>query len=324
MKIAMHNHFHIAHPIASLETKLSHETKLMTIGSCFSEHIGNRLKNACFDVDINPTGVLFNPASILISLDNILQKKVFTEADMFQNGSLWGSLMHSTLFSSPDLEQALHQINSRMEHAHQQLLSLDYMLITFGTAWVFTLKSAGKVVANCHKLPPNLFERRRLTVHEIVADYRDVFIQIKKINPKLKLIFTVSPVRHLKDGVHENNLSKSILHLAIEQICKDLDFAYYFPAYEILIDELRDYRFYAEDMVHPSNQAVDYIWERFSTFAMSAETIAITKEIEAFRRLENHRPIHQNTPEYQQFLQSLQKRKKELYGKYSFLGERDF
>ncbi len=317
------NSFHIQNRIPPLAAnKIGHGDKLLALGSCFSEHMGGKLRYAGFDVEVNPMGVLFNPASIAIALRAILEDKVFDKGDMFQQGSLWASWKHSTLFSSADVQTALHNINARVRTAHQQLVQADVILITLGTAWVFTLKSAGEVVANCHKMPPNLFERRRLSVHEIVADLRDVSSQIKKINPKVQLLFTVSPVRHLKDGVHENTLSKSVLHLAVDQLCEELDFAHYFPAYEILMDELRDYRFYAEDMVHPSNQAVDYIWERFMDFSMSPETIAISKEIEAFKRMENHRPIHQDTPEYQQFLQSLQKKKQELMEQYSFLEDR--
>lgn len=311
--------FQISHSIQSISNPIKHTDKLMAMGSCFTEHIGDKLAKAGFDTVVNPTGVLFNPASILISMEHILQQKVFTEDDMFHNGSLWGSLMHSTLFSSPDLEIALTNINKHIQEAHQQLLKLDYMLITFGTAWVYAVKSAGAVVANCHKLPADIFERRRLEVHEIVSNYTKLITRIKAINPDIQFIFTVSPVRHLKDGVHENNVSKGILHLAIDSLVEEFDYLSYFPAYEIQIDELRDYRFYAEDMVHPSNQAVDYIWKRFTDYAMSDETKEINKEIEAFRRLENHRPIHQDTSEYKQFLQNLEKKKKELLEKYTFL-----
>ncbi len=311
--------FVISNPIQALDTRLSHDNKLLVLGSCFSEHIGEKLEKVCFDVDVNPSGILYNPASILIALKNILNKKQFVAKDLFLSGSLWSSFQHSTLFSSPDLEITLRNINSRIEAAHKQLVHVDYLLITFGTAWIYTTKSAEEIVANCHKLPANLFNRRRLTVHEIVDDYSDFFHQIIKINPNIKLIFTVSPVRHLKDGVHENNLSKAVLHLAIDKLIKQFDFVSYFPAYEIQIDELRDYRFYAEDLVHPSNQSIDYIWECFMKFSMDSETISLNKKIETYRRMKNHRPIHSDTPEYKQFLNHLEKTKKELLEKYPFL-----
>jgi lysophospholipase L1-like esterase len=302
--------------------KINHNSKLITLGSCFSEHIGNRLKNACFLVDSNPFGVLFNPVSIKNSLIDLLDNKCFTKEDLFLNGSLWSSFSHSTLFSSTDADICLNNINSRVSAAHNQLLAADFLLITFGTAWVYELKETGEIVSNCHKLPAEKFIRRRLSVEEIISTYTDLLGKIKQINPKLELIFTVSPVRHWKDGAQENNISKGILHIAIDALCKQGDFVQYFPAYEIQLDELRDYRYYAEDMVHPSDVAVNYIWERFSASYFSADTMGIIKQVEKYNNQQRHRPIHQESKAYVMFKRNTEKERGELIRTYPFLIDR--
>lgn len=301
--------------------KISYENQLITIGSCFSENIGQRLKNAYFQVDSNPFGVLFNPVSIKNSLDILLEKKLFTENDIFRNGSLWSSFSHSTLFSSVDQAVCLTNINNRIEAAINHLQHADFIFITFGTAWVYHLKETGELVSNCHKLPSNNFMRKRLSVEEIVETYVVLLEKLHHFNPELHIIFTVSPIRHWKDGAHENNISKSTLHLAIEALRKRFDFIDYFPAYEIQMDELRDYRFYATDMFHPSDTAIDYIWKRFSETYFSEETILIKTELEQLNAQLNHRSINPDSQEHIAFLQSLEKKKKLLIQKYPFLNK---
>lgn len=302
--------------------KIDHNSKLITLGSCFSENIGKKLADSCFLVESNPFGVLFNPVSIKNSLVDLLTEKKYTEADLFQNGSLWSSFSHSTLFSEIIQEICLQRINSRLESSAVMLREADFILITFGTAWLYELKEDGRVVANCHKLPADQFNRRRLSVEEIVKDYADLLIKIKAVNPGIEVIFSVSPVRHWKDGAHENNVSKGILHLAIDKLLGQFDFLHYFPAYEIQMDELRDYRFYAEDMLHPSDQAVKYIWERFSSTYFSRETISINKKIEKYCNMLNHRPIHQHSNESLIFNKKVEAEKSALLQSYPFLKNR--
>lgn len=299
--------------------KIDHNSKLITLGSCFSEHIGKKLANACFEVESNPFGVLFNPVSIKNSLVDLLDEKKYTKEDLFTNNSLWNSFAHSTLFSVEDQEICLQNINSRLEVAAAMLKEADFILITFGTAWVYELKESGRVVANCHKLTAEKFIRHRLDVEDIVNDYADLLMKIKTVNPGVEVIFTVSPVRHWKDGAHENNISKGILHLAIDKLLKQFDFLHYFHAYEIQLDELRDYRYYAEDMLHPSEQAVKYIWERFSSTYFSEETISINKKIDKFRNMLNHRPIHQHSNESLIFKRKLEEEKSSLLKSFPFL-----
>jgi len=301
--------------------KISYENQLITIGSCFSENIGQRLKNAYFQVDSNPFGVLFNPVSIKNSLDILLEKKLFTENDIFKNGSLWSSFSHSTLFSSVDQTECLAKINNRIEAAINHIQQADYLLITFGTAWVYLLKETGELVSNCHKLPSNNFIRKRLTIEEIVEAYAVLLKKLHQLNPDLRIIFTVSPIRHWKDGAHANNISKSILHLAIAALREKYDFIDYFPAYEIQLDELRDYRFYATDMFHPSDTAIDYIWKRFSETYFSEETLLIKTELEQLNAQLNHRSINPDSQEHIAFIQSLERKKMLLAQKYPFLSK---
>ncbi|MDO9634121.1 MAG: GSCFA domain-containing protein [Paludibacter sp.] len=302
--------------------KITYESRLITLGSCFSEHIGQRLNEACFLVDANPFGVLFNPVSIKNSVVNLIENKHFTVEDLFLNGSLWSSFSHSTLFSSTDAASCLNRINSRIETAHAQLLNADYLLITFGTAWVYELKQSGEVVSNCHKLPAEQFQRRRLTVEEIVSDYAELFNRLRAISPGIEIIFTVSPIRHWKDGAHENNISKSILHLAVEALTEMFDFVSYFPAYEIQLDELRDYRFYDSDMFHPNDVAVDYIWKRFSETYFTDETNALIKRLANYYKQMQHRPIHQESKEHAASLKKLDSERNALLTQYPFLSDR--
>jgi hypothetical protein len=303
------------------KNKISYEDQLLTIGSCFSENIGGRLKSAFFSVDINPFGVLFNPVSIKNSLEKLIDKKNFSEEDIFKHGSLWSSFSHSTLFSSVDQRDCLQKINERIEVSSTTIGHARFLLITFGTAWVFESNETREVVSNCHKLPSNNFTRRRLRMEEIVETYDTLLSKLHQLNPLLQIIFTVSPIRHWKDGAHENNISKSILLMAIDTIKEQFDFVSYFPAYEIQLDELRDYRFYESDMFHPSDTAIEYIWKRFSETYFSEETQAIKTELEQLTAQLKHRSINPDSQENKAFIQSLEKKKELLKQKYPFLNK---
>ena len=308
--------------IDNANEKLDYETRFFTLGSCFSDNIGNKLKKAFFDVEINPFGVLFNPISILKSIEILLEKKLFVEQDLFFHASLWGSLSHSMLFSASTKEKTLSNINQRIEHAIERLKYCDVLLITFGTAWVYESNKTGEVVTNCHKLPSSLFSRRRLTIFEIVESYTSLIQSLDTLYPNKRIIFTVSPIRHWKDGAHENNLSKSILHLAIEELQKRFENVSYYPAYEIQMDELRDYRYYATDMFHPSDVAIDYIWMRFYETYFSTQSVQLIKKLENFASQLAHRPLHADTKEYADFLESVKKQRVKLTLEYPFLANR--
>ena len=301
------------------DVKISYHHPLMTLGSCFAENIGKRLSDAFFRVEINPFGVLYNPVSVAQSIKRLVSNDEFTSNDVFENQSLWHSFSYSSLFSGVTAEECVKNINERLLHAREFIQRADFLLITLGTAWVYEDVQSGKVVANCHKLPANHFTRRRLTVEEIVVELSAVLLELKAKNESLNVIFTVSPVRHWKDGAHANNVSKATLHLAVEQLKEKLPFTHYFPAYEIQMDELRDYRFYASDMLHPSQTAVDYIWKRFAETYFDKETEELKKQLEQLRADLHHRPLHPQSNEYQSFLKNIDKRKTDIKNKYPFI-----
>lgn len=286
--------------------KISHSDEMLLMGSCFAEHIGSLLTGAKFQCDVNPFGILYNPHSIHTALRQIIEKKRYTEADMFFFNECYRSYMHHGQFADGSLDVALGYINTRIEDANSLLPHVNYLLLTFGTSWVFTLKETGQVVSNCHKMPANKFERTRLSVDEIVMDYTGLIHDILELNPECKLLFTVSPIRHIKDGAHGNQLSKAVLLLAIERLQEIFPAnVFYFPSYEIVLDELRDYRFYKEDMNHPSPVAINYIWERFGESLFSKETQKVIKECQNIRKDLLHRPMNKDSEAYNAFLKQI-------------------
>ncbi len=285
--------------------KINYSSKLVFIGSCFTEEIGKKLTDNLFNVDINPFGVIYNPISVLNSLQILLDKRKFTEQDLERRGQIWFSWYHHSRFSFPDKQQTLDAINSRIELSSEFLRQADFLFITFGTAWVYVLNRTGQVVANCHKLPDRIFTRRLLDIDEIVNSYSQLLPALWKVNPDLKIIFTVSPVRHWKDGAVGNQLSKSILIVAIHRLLERFGQLGYFPSYEIVMDELRDYRFYAGDMIHIGSQGVDYIWLRFQQTYFSQDMEKTIKEVEKLVKARGHRPFNPNTEEYKQFVNTM-------------------
>ena len=292
--------------IPEFPLKMDYSKSMMLMGSCFTENIGQKLLDLKFKVDMNPFGILYNPMSIANSLKILLEKRIFTEKDLFNDHGLWNSYFHHSRFSDIDRDAALQKISERIAISNEFLETADFLIITFGTAWVYELKETGKIVSNCHKVPASEFKRFRLGVFEITETYRELLEQIWKINPGLKVIFTVSPIRHWKDGAVENQLSKATLLLAIDQLIRGFgnQVCAYFPSYEIVMDELRDYRFYAEDMLHLSPVATDYIFERFSKVIISRESKEISKKILKLKKSMDHRPVNPGTNEYLDFINS--------------------
>ena len=287
------------------KTEIRHSDRLMLFGSCFAENIGNLLLENKFRCDMNPFGILYNPLSIAEALGEVIEGKRYTETDLFEAGGMWHSWMHHSSFSARTKEDCLANINARLEKASSSLPETDWLIVTFGTAYVYTLKDDGRVVGNCHKQPDRHFTRRLLTTEEIFEKWADVFEKRLGVFPKTNVLFTVSPIRHAKDGMHGNQLSKATLLLAIERLCKEYDFCHYFPSYEIMLDELRDYRFYADDMLHPSPLAVEYIWECFGKCFFSRETKDVMRQWEEVRRGLEHKPFHPDSEAYRKFLSQI-------------------
>lgn len=284
--------------------KLSHNDGLMTLGSCFAESIGDKLRKNRFQVDVNPFGVLYNPESIATALVRLMQPVPFQTEELFRHDGLYHSFSHHSRFSMLDKKACLDGINERLQTSSEWLRSrANRLLVTFGTANVYRLKSTGEVVSNCHKMRDDLFVRERLDVDTIFVHWKSLLEKLLELNPLLKVVFTVSPIRHWKDGAHENQLNKSVLLLTINKLLRTFpEQTIYFPAYEIMLDELRDYRFYAADMIHPSEVAVDYIWSRFGDSFFSKETFSLLKQVENIRKALEHRPFSPQGEKYKQFL----------------------
>lgn len=300
--------------------RLTHRDHLILMGSCFATNMGVRLTNAKFPCLLNPYGVLYNPLSISAAIREALDGKIYMEADLYEHEGLWHSPMHHGDFSASTPEETLEHINRRLGDMCAWLPELDCLMLTWGSAWVYEDRSTRHIVGNCHKLPERCFNRRRLSVDEIVEDYTDLIGALRGVCPKLKILFTVSPIRHIRDGLHDNQLSKATLLLAIDALkyCFP-QFVFYFPAYEILLDELRDYRFYASDMVHPSEVAVDYVWERFCASCLSEESVRVMDECEKIRKALEHKPLRPDSEAYKSFLEQIVLKIDRLKEKYPYL-----
>lgn len=281
----------------------SYADRILLLGSCFTENIGKRLQENKFHAEINPFGILYNPASVSGAIRMLIRPERFSGKDLFLQGGVYHSYSHHGCFSMESEADTLTQINNRLEAAAGELRQVTRLMVTFGTAYVYRLKSNGRIVANCHKQPDCLFTRERLSVEAIVADWHELLLSLWEHNPKAKVVFTVSPIRHWKDGAHENQLSKATLLLAIEALQKAYpDRVDYFPAYEIMMDELRDYRYYADDMFHPSPLAVEYIWQRFKENRFTEESTQAMSAWEEIRKAISHRPFHPEGEAYRQFI----------------------
>ncbi len=302
-------------PISKHENNISHKDKIMLLGSCFTENIGNKLSINGFETMINPFGILYNPFSICNSLDRIINLKFLLSEDLVQVNEFWYSYEHHGIFRNENSDNLLQTINLGISEANSFLKQTNWLIITLGTAWIFFLKENNKILGNCHKLNSQLIDRRLLTINEITENIDLTINNIRKINPDIKIILTVSPIRHWKQGFRENLISKSTLHLATDQICKSINNCSYFPAYEIVMDELRDYRFYQADMLHPSEVAVDYIWEKFSNHLFSDNTIQLCKDYFKLHSMKQHRAFNPESQGYKQHLIKIEKLEIELYEK---------
>lgn len=306
--------------INKFDDKISYSSDIIMMGSCFAEEIGANLKRRKFNVDVNPFGILYNPVSIANSLKIILNERYFNTGDLFFNQGLWNSYSHHGKFSSASQEKTIEGINARIKSGVKNISKAGFLFLTFGTSWIYELKSTRQVVSNCHKVPASKFNRSRLSVPEIVEIYSDVLDDIQQINPGIKVVFTVSPIRHWKDGAVENQVSKSALIVSINDIIEKYSgICSYFPSYEIVMDELRDYRYYAPDMIHLSEVAVNYIWEKFEKALISNEAQKLAKCVIQVEKDINHRPFNTDTPEFKRFLKRGLKKVVSLKEKHPYL-----
>ncbi len=288
--------------------KLDYDTSSLWMGSCFTENIGSRIKQMKFPAEVNPFGILYNPLSIRNSLDILMDNRLFTEKELRYDNDLWYSLWHHSSYSHPDKKTCLRKINQSITRASNMLEKAGFLFITFGTARAYQLRETGEIVSNCHKLPHKMFSQVLLEVDEIFNSYKILIDRLLEVNPKLKLVFTLSPVRHWKDGATGNQVSKSTLILAISKLSEAFDNVSCFPAYEIVMDDLRDYRFYGEDMLHINSQGEDYIWNRFADSFVSSSAVPLIKEITGIKQGIGHRPFNPSSEKHRIFLRQLLER----------------
>jgi hypothetical protein len=301
------------------EVQIEHYHNIITFGSCFAENISEYFEFHRFNILNNPFGVLYNPASILNSINLLKEGKQFAEADLFQDQDEWHSFFHHSDFSHHELETCLNKINNQIISTFEYLRKADFVIITFGTSFVFKSKSKNIIVSNCHKIPQKEFNRFRLTLEATTNYIMAIIESIQEMNRETNIIFTVSPVRHWRDGAVENHLSKSTLLLAIDEVLKSAERCSYFPSYEIVMDDLRDYRFYAADLLHPNKAATDYIWEKFTASYFSDKCLNLMNEIKSIAEAALHRPRNIESKTHQKFVKTQLRKIHELEQKFTHL-----
>jgi hypothetical protein len=311
--------------IKKLEPSITHQNKLMLVGSCFTENIGEKLRKLKFNIFENPNGILFNPVSVSEAIINIIENKIYTEKDLFELNEGFHSWQHHSRFSGTTIDEALNKINTTNKEAHLFLKKADIILITLGSAWIYTLTekalnaTKGTVAANNHKAPNDWFEKRLLRVDQAILVLATMLDKLGAFNPNIKIIFTISPVRHLREGHINNNRSKAVLIQAVHELIERLPKLNYFPAYELVIDDLRDYRFYAEDLVHPNYYATQYVWEKFVDACMNAETKKLMEEIADIQTAFQHKPFNPTSNQHKSFLNNYYIKTKQLQEQNSHL-----
>ena len=295
---------------------LDHKSKVLLFGSCFTENIGAKLNYFKFHNSINPFGILFHPKAIEKLITNAINKKKNTEKDVFLHNERWHSFDAHSALSSSSKDELITTLNSGINSTHQFINSSTHIIITLGTSWIYRFIENDSIVANCHKIPQKKFLKQLLSVDEIIGSLEAIVSLIKSVNPKTEIIFTVSPVRHLKDGFIENMHSKAHLLSAIHQVIEPRNQTHYFPSYEIMMDELRDYRFYKNDMIHPNETAINYIWQQFKNTWIDEKSIDLMTQIDTIQKGLSHRPFNENSTQHQQFVGDLQLKINKLQTQY--------
>jgi hypothetical protein len=293
--------FHLDLDTGQSADKIQHKQAILLIGSCFTEHMERRLGDLKFDCRANPFGIVFNPLSIASALERIIDHRLFTEADVMDHNESWFSLETHTSLTAFSKTELLKTLNAVVREWHDRLKKADWLMLTFGSAFYYEYHPSGLIVANCHKLPAKAFTKELAAPSVIEETYSGVMEKLSRFNPSLKVLVTVSPVKHLRDGVVENNLSKGVLAYSAHAIVKQHAIASYFPSYELVNDDLRDYRFYEADMAHPNKQAIDYVWGKFSGTYFTPETQALLEKIRELTAAAHHKPLRADTKAHSAF-----------------------
>jgi hypothetical protein len=310
--------FHLNVQLPAFSTKLMYNESLFFMGSCFAENMALRMQSHKFRTCLNPHGVLYNPESIATAIRRYLTHQTYTEQDLFFARDGYHSWDHHSRFSTASAAACLEGINDQLTGAHEALKNAGWLFITFGSAFMYRHQQSGKRVANCHKQPQQEFVKELLTVEELVKTYKELITDLQTYNSRLKIVFTVSPVRYTRDGIVENTLSKARLIELVHQL-RDDEKVMYFPAYELVIDDLRDYRFYKEDLVHPTGQAIDYVFEKLRAMLFDETTNTVFEKVNDILKAKSHRVFQEDTEAHQKFKSTYFNRCQQLQQQYPFL-----
>lgn len=306
-------------PLLDKEPKISYKSQTLFLGSCFAHNIGDRFEYYKLTNSVNPFGILFHPKAIETFLWMATQDEKYTETDLFNHNEQWHCFDAHSSLSSTNKKQLVFDLNTALRVTKEKIKDASHIFITLGTAWVYRLKAMDMIVANCHKVPQKEFDKQLLSVNEIQQSLQNCLHFIKGINPNASVVFTVSPIRHLKDGFIENNRSKAHLLAAIHQVISSKDNIEYFPSYELMMDELRDYRFYKDDMIHPSETAVQYIWNYFTATWMTDETLKIMNKVEGIHKEMSHKAFNPESKQHLLFLEKLAFKKYQLQQEHPYI-----
>lgn len=305
-------------PIPSYPFPISHDSRVLSLGSCFADHIGDKLEKSRINALVNPLGIAFHPLAIMNHLSKAINGEAFEESGLLEKEDLFFHYLTHSEIKASSKQELIKLLNQKLHEIRTFLDRGTHLIITLGTAWVYELVDTSQIVANCHKQPSVRFKKRLLTLEEMEEESSALISRLQEKYPDLKLILTVSPVRHVKDGVPQNQLSKSLLRILSQRLCDQFEQVNYFPAYEIMMDELRDYRFYKIDKIHPTEEAVDHIWKKFIAAYTSKETQEKINNIQKIEREIQHRPLNPESSEYRRFLAQLEKKLERLDGEFDF------
>ncbi len=298
---------------------ISYESKLLLLGSCFVENIGAKLQYYKFQCTINPFGILFHPVAIKNFVERAVNLDWYAANNVFYHEDLWHCFDAHSKLSANTQEEVLATLNKNLETTNMVLNQATHVVLTLGTSWVYRYIESDAIVANCHKVPQKKFLKELLPVASITDALQDILVLLKSVNPKITVIFTVSPVRHLKDGFVENNVSKAHLISAVNSVVSERERVYYFPSYELMMDELRDYRFYEADMIHPSQIAIDYIWEKFKKVWINDNALSTLNQVESIQKALSHKPFNESSEAHKKFKNRLQEQIKTIQAHYPFI-----
>ena len=305
--------------ISEPEVKIDYRDKILMVGSCFTEHIGDSLADLKFQVMQNPNGIIFDPSTVASSITSYIENKKYSATELVQLNELWQSWQHHSRYSGMDKDEVLRTINTSQQHAHDFLKDAKWLIITLGTSFSYRLVEGAQPVANCHRAPSGWFNKHMMSIDETITALDTMLYRLFQFNSQINIIFTVSPVRHIRDGIIDNNRSKARLLEAVHHLVNKFSRLHYFPSYELVIDVLRDYRFYDIDLVHPNFQATNFVIEQFMSHYVNESSITLSKEIEKIVIARKHKPFQPETDAHKNFLRLHAERTKDLMSNYPFL-----